>query len=98
MPWDNQRRTASSASGLSHRTKQRILDRDQRTCYVCRLPGADEVDHKVPRHLGGSNEDDNLGAIHSWPCHANKTGQEAARARGPRPSRKRPREKHPGLK
>lgn len=53
----------------------RILDRDGYTCQVCGLAAGDpdpdragrkvrlQVDHVVPRHEGGTNEDENLRAL-----------------------------------
>lgn len=73
-------------------TRRRILDRDGQRCYRCGRHATD-VDHIVPRHLGGSDDDDNLAAI-CRDCHRRKTGREA-RAR--RPNRRRPTEPHPGL-
>lgn len=54
-----------------------ILKRDEYICYVCGNPGADEVDHKIPVWKGGAKSDPgNLGAIHSSPCHEDKTAAE----------------------
>jgi hypothetical protein len=50
-------------------------------CHVCGRPGADEVDHVDP---GDDHRDSNLAAIHRWPCHAAKSGQEGARVRNQR--------------
>lgn len=78
-------------------TRRRILQRDRERCRVCNRPGF-EVDHIVPRRLGGSNEDKNLWVL----CrehHAAKTGKE--RADGTRAfhaKKKKPPEKHPGLR
>lgn len=66
----------------------RILKRDEWTCYVCRLPGADEVDHIIPTWEGGAKLDPaNLAAIHAEPCHREKTDRENIRRRATRPSR-----------
>jgi 5-methylcytosine-specific restriction endonuclease McrA len=79
------------------RTRRRVLRRDGGICYVCRKPGANQVDHIVPASAGGSDDDSNLAAIHQHPCHAAKTAQEA-NARNPRAvSRKRAPEPHPGV-
>lgn len=79
------------------RTRRRILRRDGRICYVCHQPGATEVDHIIPASQGGSDQDDNLAAIHEDPCHSAKTIREALahnwRATTPR---KREPERHPG--
>ena len=71
-------------------TRARILKRDAYTCYLCNEPGH-EVDHKIPVHLGGGHDDDNLAAI-CTPCHKAKTQAEATRAR---PRRRREPEEHP---
>lgn len=81
------------------KTKARILKRDEGVCYVCRTPGADQVDHLVPVHLGGSHADANLGAIHSWPCHHSKTQREANTSpKRVNATSKRPPQPHPGFK
>ncbi len=65
-------------------------------CCVCHQPGADEVDHVVPRYLGGSDEATNLRPIHKA-CHARKSSSEGhARRRELAARRKRPQLKHPG--
>lgn len=76
-------------------TRRRILQRDGGICHVCQQPGADEVDHLVNLADGGTNDDDNLGAIHRDPCHRAKTQREAQRRRTPQ---RRPPEPHPGLR
>lgn len=98
MTWTGDRRTST---GEWRRARLRILDRDQGVCYVCRKPGADEVDHirnvAECRRLGiNPDTDDNLGAIHSVPCHRAKTQREASEARWRHRSR-RPNEPHPGI-
>ncbi|SFY16506.1 HNH endonuclease [Azotobacter vinelandii] len=42
---------------------------------------ADEVDHITPLSQGGTDDDSNLRAIASRPCHARKTAREAAMRR-----------------
>lgn len=77
--------------------RRRILRRDQGICYVCGKPGANQVDHIRPASQGGTDEDENLAAIHQYPCHAAKTAREA-NARNPLAvPRKRKAERHPGL-
>lgn len=51
-------------------------------CEACRVQAATEVDHKVPLHLGGLDDESNLqGLCHD--CHAAKTtAEQAARCRG----------------
>lgn len=93
MTWAGDART-STAEWKAKRL--RILRRDQGVCHVCHLPGADEVDHVVPRGEGGDDEESNLAAIHDDPCHRKKSAAEGLRARLRHP-RKRPVEPHPGL-
>ncbi len=82
--------------------RQRILDRDQGVCYLCHQPGADAVDHIIAAHLGGSDDDDNLAAVHDRVephCHRRKTASEAGKAAArKRGTIRRPSERHPGLK
>lgn len=78
------------------RRSRRIIRRDRGICYRCKRPGADDCDHIIPVAEGGSDSDDNLGAIHSWPCHAQKSAEEGARARWRKKERRDP-ERHPGL-
>ena len=41
------------------KTRKRILIRDRHTCQYCGAP-ANTVDHKLPRRMGGGDEDSNL--------------------------------------
>ncbi|MFE3220254.1 HNH endonuclease [Streptomyces antimycoticus] len=72
-----------------------ILRRDNGICHVCGKHGADQVDHINP---GDDHALDNLAAIHSDPCHRQKSSSEggtaAAKSRAKRP-RQRPAEQHP---
>ena len=68
-----------------------ILARDGGICHVCRLPGADQVDHVI---AGDDHRDENLAAIHGYPCHQRKS---SAEGHAHRPKTKRPPEQHPGL-
>jgi len=66
---------AARAEPLPADQRFRILERDGYTCQVCGLAAGDpdperpgrrvrlQVDHVVPRHEGGANEDDNLRAL-----------------------------------
>lgn len=49
-------------------------------CEHCARKGivkaAEEVDHIVPLHKGGSDTDDNKMALCRYPCHAAKTAQD----------------------
>jgi len=64
-----------------------ILNRDDTICHVCGRPGADQADHIIPLAHGGADSTENMAAIHSEPCHREKTAREAhqgAEAEGPR--------------
>jgi 5-methylcytosine-specific restriction protein A len=61
-----------------------VLKRDR---YLCQCPDcngrrlpAGEVDHRIPKSEGGSNDPSNLFAINT-DCHKLKTAAESARAR-----------------
>ena len=68
--------------------RRRILLRDAYTCQGCGLVRNDhEIDHRVPLHMGGKNNDENLQALcrsvgeHEG-CHARKTRTEAGNRAG----------------
>lgn len=66
------------SSGTMRALKARVAARDNGCCYVCGGEDADELEHKVPVSQGGAARDlDNLGLIHSEPCHREKTAREA---------------------
>lgn len=74
-----------------------VRKRDGDVCWWCgrggAVPGNSEVDHKV---RGDDHRLENLGLIHTEPCHKQKTQQEAHAQRW-RYRMARPVEKHPGL-
>ncbi len=77
------------SSGTMRTLKARVTERDNGCCYVCGGEDADELEHKIPVSQGGAARDlDNLGLIHSEPCHREKTAREslegARRARAKR--------------
>lgn len=45
-------------------TVPRILRRDGGVCHICGAPGADSADHLIPKEFGGTDDDDNLAAVH----------------------------------
>jgi 5-methylcytosine-specific restriction protein A len=57
-------------------TRKRILVRDNWACQhcnrVCAAPGEAQVDHKLPKALGGDDSDQNLQVL-CISCHARKT-------------------------
>jgi 5-methylcytosine-specific restriction protein A len=93
-PWGTSTRKARLPPNWPQ-LRRYVLARDGGVCYVCRQPGADQVDHLV---AGDDHREENLRAIHSRPCHARKSSSEGgAAAAAVRPSTKRPPERHPGL-
>lgn len=57
--------------------RRRIMLRDRYTCNQCGMVSlSNEVDHKHPLHLGGSNDDANLWVL-CTECHKAKTAQES---------------------
>lgn len=67
--------------------RKQVLERDKYVCYICGGPGADSVDHVVPRWLMRGNGDahnlSNLKAAHfnvEPYCHRNKSTLEGAQA------------------
>ena len=65
------------------RIRQRVLDADP-LCRMCDAAGlvtaAQEVDHIVPLHRGGTDDPDNLQGL-CKPCHAIKTAEDMGWAR-----------------
>ena len=57
--------TTSKGLGAHYQRKRPgVLARDGYVCWLCGLPGADSVDHVIPRSRGGTDDDDNLRAAH----------------------------------
>jgi HNH endonuclease len=67
------------------RVRVQALSRDAGLCQPCANAGrvtiGREVDHKVPKYNGGTDDLDNLQTI-CKPCHEAKTAREALAARG----------------
>ena len=92
--WSSQPRPAMPAGWT--RTRNRVL-RQSDVCYICGQPGADEVDHVIPRHRGGGEAASNLHPVHRA-CHARKSSSEGNRRKAELKARKkRPTEHHPGM-
>jgi len=79
--WDNSTRTRRrTGTGWDEQARhKRILRRDGRRCYLCGGV-ANQVDHKVPLYLGGTDAETNLAAICDS-CHDTKTAREGHEAR-----------------
>jgi len=79
--------------------KAAVRARDGDICYLCGLPGADTIDHKVP---GDNHELWNLAPVHDRNpphCHRRKSSAEGhAAQRLIRAKGRMPVEPHPGLK
>ncbi|MEV7007549.1 hypothetical protein [Streptosporangium sp. NPDC051022] len=96
------RRSAPRPKGWK-KIRERIIRRDNGVCqwidhtgHMCGTPGRN-VDHKVPAHLGGTDDDTNLWLLcdpHERHKTATEAGQASAAKRIPK---RRPSEKHPGL-
>ena len=54
---------------------------EEPTCRICTVRLATECDHIKPKSKGGTNDRANLQGV-CRSCHAEKTAQEAAEARG----------------
>ncbi|WP_204806303.1 HNH endonuclease [Mycobacterium riyadhense] len=85
--WKTSPRTASSQrTGKTawKRLRNQVLQRDGHQCQI-KGPGclvhADQVDHIVPVHLGGTDDPSNAQSC-CKPCHDWKTAREARAARG----------------
>lgn len=76
------------------RTRRNVLN-DSSVCYLCGQPGADQVDHVLPRSRGGGDYL-NLQPVHR-DCHAKKSSAEGNNRRAElRARRLRPSDRHPG--
>lgn len=60
-------------------TRKRIIRRDKGLCQSClqqgRVKAGKQVDHKIPLHKDGTNEDKNLWLL-CFDCHDEKTQDE----------------------
>lgn len=82
--WSGKRRGKTTERGYGwdwQKQRKRVLERDGWLCQVCGAMGwvepATEVDHILPKALGGTDDEANLQAICKQ-CHAQKTAFEDA--------------------
>lgn len=65
----------------SPKVRQRIFDKENGVCHVCKLPilSTDrwDLDHVIALINGGDNAEHNLKPAH-WPCHKDKTKRDVA--------------------
>lgn len=97
MSWEGSNRRSRLPEDW-HRRRNRVLRRDDRRCQLrwhgC-LGTATEVDHRI---RGDDHDESNLQAVCSA-CHQKKSASEGNdRARELRARRKRPPERHPGMR
>lgn len=85
--WSNPARGTAEQRGYGWEWRKKraaVLKRDRYLCQCTDCKGrclpATEVDHVIPKHLGGTDEFDNLAAINEA-CHKAKTQREALEAR-----------------
>lgn len=78
-PWSGSARDKGRriSGGRRQQRAKFIINRDDTICHVCGRPGSDEADHIVPLAWGGADTAENMAAIHSEPCHREKTAREA---------------------
>ena len=92
MAWSKLSRHERGYDSKWTKLRLTILARDLHLCQTCAALGrptpATEVDHRIPKAKGGTDDPGNLMAICS-PCHKAKSLAEAAQAQGrtikPRP-------------
>lgn len=93
MAWTSSSRRTQLPSNWSSEIVPRIRRRDRDHCQNCGITERPEVDHIGDPH---DHSDTNLRVLCHW-CHAQRTAQQAAQARGPAVTERRPAERHPGL-
>jgi len=98
MAWEGSTRRARLPRDWPAR-RARVLREHGGICHVCKLPGADDVDHVRP---GDDHGFHNLAPIHRVPCHRDKSAREGAAASARATQRRRAQrfrepEPHPGL-
>jgi 5-methylcytosine-specific restriction protein A len=89
MAWSNTSRHSRGYGTAWDKTRAYILARDNYLCQPCLREGrihiATEVDHKLPKAKGGTDDEANLQAINTL-CHREKTARENGRLLRPKVS------------
>ena len=79
MPWSRESRHKRGYGTAWDKLRKRILARDKHLCQPCFRKGiihpGNEVDHRLPKAQGGTDNEDNLQAINRE-CHKVKTALE----------------------
>jgi 5-methylcytosine-specific restriction protein A len=79
VPWPTTSRHERGYGTEWDKTRLRILERDSHLCQPCLKEGrvhvGNQVDHRIPKAKGGTDDDDNLQAING-DCHKAKTALE----------------------
>ena len=57
-------RTAGRKGRPHRNNRAKVFARDGDICHLCGHPGAGDVDHLVPRSMGGANHPDNYAPAH----------------------------------
>ena len=65
-----------------------IVARDSGVCWICHLPGATSADHLVPLADGGSNDPENLAAVHIY-CNSARSARRSTALRAQRRRQRR---------
>ncbi len=63
--------------GRDYREKRARILKDSDVCHICGQPGADTIDHKLPRARGGTNALPNLAPAHAA-CNRAKSDKDHA--------------------
>lgn len=78
--WHHEESAHERGYGQRWRAVRRRILRNEPVCRTCQQAPATDVDHIVPKHLGGTDDPTNLQPLcHS--CHRQKSLSEAANAR-----------------
>ena len=84
MPWGDRSRQERGYGREWEKARAPIIARDKGLCQPCLRAGRatpfKEVDHLKPKHMGGTDDPDNLQCI-CMDCHTAKTNRESANAK-----------------